>query len=337
MRYTDIKASDEEIAKYSDWCREIGITDIDALNKEIRNGNASLVVNLSEARHERRYAEIANFIYERRDSAKVVLLAGPSSSGKTSSSLRIALQCMVLGLKPKVIELDNYFVDREHTPLDENGKPDFESLYAMDLDLLRSQVNALLAGETVEIPRFDFKNGARVFDGNFVKLDENDILIMEGIHALNPEMMAGVDQSRIIRIYVSALTSLSYDEYSPFLPADCRLLRRIARDNRTRGIAPEKNILLWPSVRRGEEKNILPYRGNADIAFNSASLYNIPVLKLFCEPLLKEIGPESEAYPEAQRLLGLLSKVEALPEDALASVPPISIMREFIGGQTRIV
>lgn len=330
-------ARDEELVKYSRWCRSVGIEDLDALNEQIRTGNADLLVNLSEARHERRFAQIADYIKGHADRARIVLLAGPSSSGKTSSSLRIALQCKVLGLSPKVIELDNYFVDRDKTPRDENGDYDFEALEAMDLDLLGRQLNALLAGERVEIPRFDFKEGRPVYEGNFLQLGDNDILIMEGIHALNPAMVPSVDQSKIIRIYVSALTSLSIEKGVPVEPHDCRLLRRIARDNRTRGISPEDNILRWESVRRGEQRNILPFRGNADIAFNSASLYNIPVLKYYCQPLLEGIGEQSPAYAEAQRLLGLLSKVETLPESAIASIPPISIIREFVGGQARIV
>ena len=272
-------------------------------------------------------------IDQRRDKAKIIFIAGPSSSGKTSSSKRLAIQCKVLGLNPKVIELDNYFVDREHTPRDENGEYDFESLHAMDLDLLNSQLNDLLAGKTVEIPYFNFKEGRRMFRGDMMHLEDNDILIMEGIHALNPEMTSAVDNSRIFRIYASALTSLSLDENNNISTSDNRLLRRIVRDNRVRGVTPEETIMRWHSVRRGENRNIFPFQENADAAFNSALIFELPLLKYYAEPLLRRITPNSPAYTEAVRLLKFLDYIVALSPGEIAAIPPTSIMREFIGGQ----
>ncbi|EJX00436.1 phosphoribulokinase/uridine kinase family protein [gut metagenome] len=238
-----------------------------------------------------------------------------------------------MGLNPKVIELDNYFVNREDTPRDENGDYDFESLQAMDLKLLNSQLNSLLQGEEVEIPRFDFKEGKRYYKGDFMRLDEKDILIMEGIHALNPAMTAAVDNSRIFRVYASALTSLPIDENNNISTSDNRLLRRIVRDNRCRGITPEGTIMRWHSVRRGENRNIFPYQENADAIFNSALVFELPMLKYYAEPLLRRIAPNSPAYTEAVRLLKFLEYIVALSPEEISAIPPTSIMREFIGGQ----
>ena len=322
------------LKEYSDWCSIIGIESVGSLNSAIKAGRAVEIINLSEARHEREYARIADKIYDNRGVKRIVMIAGPSSSGKTSSSLRIALQCKVLGLKPKVIELDNYFVNRDCTPKDEDGKLDFESLYAMDLDFLNKQLNQLLDGEEVEIPKYDFKSGCRTFVGNKLRLDEKDILIMEGIHALNPEMTSAVDNSRIFRVYASALTSLNIDEKVNLSTSDNRLLRRMVRDNRVRGISPENTILLWNSVRRGETRNIFPFQENADALFNSALIFELPMLKYYAEPLLRRIAPSSPAYTEAVRLLKFLDYIVALQPSEIAAIPPTSIMREFIGGQT---
>lgn len=322
------------LEKHSEWCRILGINGVGSLNKFILDGNAVKLINYAEARHEMEYVEIAEKIYRDRDRIKFVFIAGPSSSGKTSSSLRLAIQCKVLGLNPKVIELDNYFVNRENTPKDEKGEYDYESLYAMDLDFLNGQLNDLLSGKKVEIPKFNFKEGRREFNGNFMQLEEGDILIMEGIHALNPAMITSVDNSRIFRVYASALTSLSIDENNNTSTADNRLLRRIIRDNRTRGINPEESILRWNSVRRGENRNIFPFQENADAIFNSALIFELPVLKYYAEPLLRRISPNSPAYSEAIRLLKFLDYIVALSPEEISAIPPTSIIREFIGGQT---
>lgn len=321
------------LAEYSDWCSIIRINGIGALNKAISEGNAVELINLSEALHERKYAAIADQIYERRGQVKAVFIAGPSSSGKTSSSLRIALQCRVLGLVPKVIELDNYFVDREHTPKDSEGNYDFEALEAMDLKLLNSQLNDLFAGKEVELPKFDFKAGRSMPSGKRISLGEKEILIMEGIHALDPAMVPDVDNSKIFRVYASALTSLNVDENNNISTSDNRLLRRMVRDNRVRGITPEETITRWYSVRRGENCNIFPFQENADAAFNSALIYELPMLKYYAEPLLRRIAPSSPAYTEAVRLLKFLDYIVALSPDEISAIPPTSIMREFIGGQ----
>lgn len=319
---------------YSDWCSIIGIESVGSLNSAIKAGRAVEIINLAEAQHEREYARIADKIFENRGLKRIVMIAGPSSSGKTSSSLRIALQCKVLGLKPKVIELDNYFVNRDKTPKDEDGKLDFESIHAMDLELLNQQLNELLAGKEVEIPKYDFASGSRVFVGNKLHLEEKDILIMEGIHALNPEMTSAVDNSRIFRLYASALTSLNIDENVNLSTSDNRLLRRMVRDNRVRNTTPEDTLLRWNSVRRGETKNIFPYQENADALFNSALIFELPMLKYYAEPLLRRISPSSPAYTEAVRLLKFLDYIVALQPNEIAAIPPTSIMREFIGGQT---
>lgn len=321
------------LAEYSDWCSIIRINGIGALNKAISEGHAVELINLSEALHERKYAAIADQIYERRGQVKAVFIAGPSSSGKTSSSLRIALQCRVLGLVPKVIELDNYFVDREHTPKDSEGNYDFEALEAMDLKLLNSQLNDLFAGKEVELPKFDFKAGRSMPSGKRISLGEKEILIMEGIHALDPAMVPDVDNSKIFRVYASALTSLNVDENNNISTSDNRLLRRMVRDNRVRGITPEETITRWYSVRRGENCIIFPFQENADAAFNSALIYELPMLKYYAEPLLRRIAPSSPAYTEAVRLLKFLDYIVALSPDEISSIPPTSIMREFIGGQ----
>lgn len=319
--------------EHSDWCSVMGVKGVGTLNKKVLSGEIIDLINLSEALHERKYADIADQIYARRGSVKIVFIAGPSSSGKTSTSKRLALQCRILGLNPKVIELDNYFVEREFTPKDENGDYDFESLGAMDLKLLGQQLNDLLAGKQVEIPRFDFKEGRKFFEGNFMQLQEKDILIMEGIHALNPAMIPDVDNSKVFRVYASALTSLSIDENNNISTSDNRMLRRMIRDNRTRGIVPENTITMWQSVRRGENRNIFPFQENADAVFNSAHIFELPVLKYYAEPLLRRIAPSSPAYTEASRMLKFLDYIVALTPAEMAAIPPTSILREFIGGQ----
>lgn len=319
---------------HSDWCSIMGVRGVGSLNNKVLSGGIIDLINLSEALHERKYADIADQIYERRGSVKIVFIAGPSSSGKTSTSKRLALQCRILGLNPKVIELDNYFVDREFTPRDENGEYDFECLGAMDLKLLGQQLNDLLAGKEVEIPRFDFKEGRKFFEGNMMQLHEKDILIMEGIHALNPAMIPDVDSSKVFRVYASALTSLSIDENNNISTSDNRMLRRMIRDNRTRGINPENTIAMWQSVRRGENRNIFPFQENADAVFNSAHIFELPVLKYYAEPLLRRISPSSPAYTEAKRMLKFLDYIVALTPAEIAAIPPTSILREFIDGQT---
>lgn len=328
---TKIESARQE---YADWCNAIGIDTLPKLNEALKEGKGIELINLCEARQERKYAEIANQIFWRRKQSRIVMMSGPSSSGKTSSSLRIAQQLRVIGLAPKVIELDNYFVNREDTPFDENGERDYECLEAMDVAYLNRQLNDLLNGKEIEVPKFDFKLGERVPSGRTMTLADNEILCMEGIHALNPALTPAVDQSKIFRVYISALTAIPGGEKTHYSTTDKRLLRRIVRDNRTRGISPEDTLLRWASVRRGEENYIFPYEDNADIVFNSSTLYDVPLLKYYAEPLLYGISESSQAYGKATSLLDFLSRVVTLKPNEIAAIPPTSIMREFIGGQT---
>ena len=328
---TKIEAARQE---YADWSEAIGIDSLDKLNATLQAGKGIDLINLCEARQERKYAQAADQIFWRRRKSPIVMMSGPSSSGKTSSSLRIAQQCRVLGLNPKVIELDNYFVSRVDTPKDENGQYDFENLYAMDVELLNSHLNTLLSGGEVELPRYDFKKGEKVYEGNMMRLEENDMLFMEGIHALNPALTPAVDQTKIFRIYISALSALPGGEKVHNSTTDKRLLRRIVRDNRVRGISPESTILMWPSVRCGETSNIFPFEENASVVFNSSTLYDLPLLKYYAEPLLYGITEASPAYEKAHALLTFLEHIVALKPAEIAAIPPTSIMREFIGGQT---
>ena len=316
----------------SHWNAILGANGITSVNEAIRLGRTKDMIAIAEALHERKYAEIADMINQRRGTVKLVLIAGPSSSGKTTTSKRIALQCKVLGLNPKIIAMDDYFVDRKHTPRDEKGEYDFESIYAMDLDFLGEQLNDLFQGKEVELPKFDFIQGKRVSSGNFMQLHDADILIMEGIHALNPELTKHIESEKVFRVHASALTTLSIDENNTISTSDTRMLRRMVRDNLTRGIVPEQTILRWQSVRAGEEKNIFPYQENADVMFNSSILFELPLLKYYAEPLLKKIPPLSKGYAESIRLLKFLSLVLPLDPADIVHIPPTSVMREFIGG-----
>ena len=318
----------------SNWCNIIGAKDIHTINKAVSLGYGKQVIQIAEALHERKYAAIADQIYKRKDEVKLVLLAGPSSSGKTTTSMRIALQLKVLGLNPRVLAMDNYFVDREQTPKDENGNYDFECLGAMDLELLNTQLNQLFNGDEVEIPTFNFAEGKKEFKGNKMRMKSNDILIMEGIHALNPNLTASIDNRKKFKIYASALTSLSIDENNSISTTDNRLLRRMVRDNNFRGTSAEQTILRWNSVHTGEYKNIFPYQENADAMFNSSLIYELPLLKHYAEPLLRRIHPTSAAYAESLRLLKFLSYIVEMTPNEHKAVPPTSVMREFIGGST---
>lgn len=336
-KVADYKYQDKlnEIFKeHSEWNDILGIESLAHLNKAVSIGKTAPVIQIAEALHERKYANIADMIYSRREQVKLVLIAGPSSSGKTTSSNRIAIQCRTLGLNPIVIEMDNYFVSRDKTPLDENGEYDFESLYAMDLEFLNMQLNDILAGKEVELPKFDFVKGERFPSGKKIRMTDKDILIMEGIHALNKELTKDLDQSKLFRIYVSALTSLSLDENNVISTTDCRLLRRMVRDARTRGVSPEETILRWPSVRRGEEKNIFPFQENADVMFNSSLIFELPLLKYYAEPHLNRIPVTSPAYSESVRMLKFLSHITPLTPEEIVAVPPTSVLREFIGGSS---
>jgi len=321
------------IKEMSMWRSIFRENNVSSLNGAIASGKARYLVNLSETLHDHRYAEIANQIAA-RPGVKLVLIAGPSSSGKTTSSKRLALHMRVNGLNPIVISLDDYFRNRVDTPLDENGEYDFECLEALDVPFLNQQLEQLFVGERVEIPKYDFASGSRKFIGQFLQLTDNDVLIMEGIHGLNPKLTAQIPDDDKFKLYVSVLTPISIDEKTRMSSRDYRLLRRMVRDNQFRGMSAEDTILRWPSVRAGEEKYIHPFKRMADAEFNSGLFYEIPMLKCYAEPLLQVIPSASPAFDEAQRLLGLIRSVIAMTPIDVRHIPPTSIIREFIGGSS---
>jgi len=319
--------------EYMDWSKALGVDSLQTLNDVLLRGEGIGLINICEAYQERNFARLADQIFFKRNQTKIVMMSGPSSSGKTSSAKRIAQQCLVLGMTPKLIELDDYFVNRDDCPLDENGEKDYESLGSMNVKRLTEDLNALLAGEEVELPKFDFVSGKSVPSGNRLRLGKNDLLFMEGIHALNPALTPGIDTGNFFKIYISALSALPIGEKQHGSTTAKRLMRRIIRDNRTRGAGPEDTILRWDSVRRGEINNIFPYQDNADVVFNSSMLYDLPMLTYYVTPLLSEILESSPAYPVARKMLDFLENVVPLKPAELAVIPPTSIMREFIGGQ----
>jgi len=317
--------------EHKDWNQILGVKSIGNINKALQKGYATDIIQVSEALHEKKYAYIADKIKE-NENVKIVLISGPSSSGKTTSAKRIAVQLRVAGKRPHIIELDNYFVDRENTPRDENGDYDFESIHAVDIDLFNNQLNDLLEGKEVNIPKFDFYTGTRQYlEKDKIKMDEKDILIIEGIHGLNPELIKTIPENRVFRIYASALTSLSIDENNRIPTTDNRLIRRIVRDAATRGYSASDTISRWQSVRKGEDKNIFPYQENADIMFNSSLLYEMCVLGKYAEPLLRKVSPIQPEYVEALRLLKFLSYFKSIDLQSEKTIPPTSVLREFIG------
>ncbi|MCR5709193.1 MAG: nucleoside kinase [Bacteroidales bacterium] len=321
------------IKEMSMWRTIFRENNVSSLNEAVASGKARYLVNLSETLHDHRYAEIANQIAA-RENVRLVLIAGPSSSGKTTSSKRLALHMRVNGLNPIVISLDDYFRNRVDTPLDENGEYDFECLEALDVPFLNQQLEQLFAGERVEIPKYDFASGTRKFEGQFLKLSPGDVLIMEGIHGLNPALTPQIPREEKFHLYVSVLTPILIDATTRMQARDYRLMRRMVRDNQFRGMTAQDTILRWPSVGAGEEKYILPFRKLADSTFNSALFYEIPMLKCYAEPLLQLIPSASAAFGEAQRLLGLIRSVIAMTPVDVRHIPPTSIIREFIGGSS---
>ncbi len=324
----------EVFRENSRWSQIMGVRDIGTVNAAIKMGYGKTIIQVSEALHERKYAYIADSIYRKREHVRLVLIAGPSSSGKTTTSMRIALQLKVVGLNPVVLGMDDYFVEREHTPKDEEGNYDFESVYALDIPFLNKQLKQLFNGEEIELPKFNFETGRREFHGKKIKMGPSDILVMEGIHGLNPLLTADIPDENKFKIYASALTSLSIDENNSISTTDNRLLRRIVRDNNFRGIKAEETLARWQSVRNGEFKNIFPFQENAEIMFNSTLIYELPMLKYYAEPLLRRICPSSPTYATALRLLKFLSYIIELNPQEIATIPPTSVMREFIGGSS---
>ena len=312
------------------WQDILGIRTVGDFNQAIDAGHATDIINISEALQEKKIAQIAEDIANRQG-VKLVLLAGPSSSGKTTSCKRLSIQLAVNGLKPLQISLDDYFVDRDRTPKDDNGEYDFESIYALNLDLLNEQFNALFRGEEVELPKYDFPSGKSVKSGKKLKMEPNNVLVVEGIHALNPELTAHIPQEQIYRVYASALTTILLDNHNYIPTTDNRLLRRIIRDYKYRGVSAQETIHRWPSVRAGENKWIFPYQENADAMFNTAMLYELSVIKMQAEPLLQQVPENCEEHAEAYRLLKFLKYFKGIPYNNL---PPTSLLREFLGGSS---
>lgn len=318
----------QTLEQATDWGAKMGISTVGDLNDAICAGDISDLILVQEALQERRIGEIANEIAQ-RGGVKFVMIAGPSSSGKTTFSHRLSIQLRTHGLVPHPIALDDYFVNREDTPLDENGDYNFECLGAIDVELFNQNMCALLRGEEVELPTFNFKTGHREYKGNVKKLGPDDILVIEGIHGLNDKMSYALPNESKYKIYISALTSLNVDEHNRIPTTDGRLLRRMVRDARTRGASAKRTIQMWPSVRKGEEENIFPFQEKADAFFNSALIYELAVLKQFAEPLLFSIGPDEPEYHEAKRLLKFLEYFLGVSSEHL---PYNSIVREFAGG-----
>ena len=316
--------------EHHEWQNIIGLRTVGDLNDAVDKGFATDIINVNEALQEKKIARIADQIAARHD-VKLVLLAGPSSSGKTTTCKRLSIQLLTCGLKPLQISLDDYFIDRDKTPLDANGEYDYESIHALNIDLINEQFNALFKGEEIELPRYNFQTGKSEKSGKRLKLAPNDIVVVEGIHALNPELTAQIPEQQKFRVYVSALTTILLDEHNYIPTTDNRLLRRIIRDYKYRGVSAQESIHRWPSVRAGEERWIFPYQENADAMFNSAMLYELAVIKQQAEPLLEQVPENCEEYAEAHRLLKFLRYFHAISYRQLA---PTSLLREFLGGSS---
>lgn len=312
------------------WQKILGIRTVGDFNAAINEGQGSMVINVSEALQEKKIARIADEIANRKG-VKLVLLAGPSSSGKTTTCKRLSIQLLTNGIKPLQISLDDYFVDREKTPLGENGEYDYESLYALNLPLLNEQFNALFRGEEVELPHYNFQLGKSERSGKRLKLAPDNVVVVEGIHALNPELTAQIPNEQKFTVYASALTTILLDNHNYIPTTDNRLLRRIIRDYKYRGVSARETIRRWPSVRAGENKWIFPYQENADAMFNTAMLYELAVIKTQAEPLLEQVPENCEEYSEAYRLKKFLGYFKPIPYDKL---PPTSLLREFLGGSS---
>ncbi|WP_298073876.1 nucleoside kinase [uncultured Bacteroides sp.] len=316
------------------WNHIMGLSSVGDVNRACLDGHATDLINVAEALQEKKIAQIADDILRRTENgtrAQLVLISGPSSSGKTTFSKRLSVQLMANGLHPYPISLDDYFVDREQTPLDEKGNYDYESLYALDLKLFNEHLQALLRGEEVELPRFNFTTGKKEFKGDRLRIDEHVILILEGIHALNPELTPQISRENKYKIYVSALTTISLDDHNWIPTTDNRLIRRIIRDYNYRGYSAQETISRWPSVRAGEDKWIFPYQENADVMFNSALLFELAVLRSHAEPILNSVPRNCPEYAEAYRLLKFIKYFTPVQDK---EIPPTSLLREFLGGSS---
>ena len=311
-----------------DWAKLINVKDIVDLNRLVSTGKISDLIKIDETLQSNRLLNIAKEINERKNKVKIVLIAGPSSSGKTTTTRKLCMYLQSFGLTPRVVSMDDYFVEKQDTPLDENGKPDYECLEAMDIKLFDKQMAALMSGEKVIMPTYNFSLGKKEFKEE-VQIGAKDILLIEGIHALDDKILTNIKRENKYKIYISALTELNMDTHNRICTSDNRLLRRIIRDNRTRDYRVEYTLQLWDSVRRGEEKYIFPFQGEADATINSASIYELGVIKTYAEPLLYSVPPESPYYEEAKRLINFLRLFLPIPADA---IPEDAVVREFIGG-----
>ena len=312
------------------WQNIVGVRTVGDFNEIVEAGGGTDLINVSEALQEKKISRIADEITSRKD-VKLILLAGPSSSGKTTTCKRLSIQLVANGLKPLQISLDDYFINRVQTPLDENGEYDYESIYALNLELINEQFNALFRGEEVELPKYDFQLGVSKPSGKKVRMKENNVLVVEGIHALNPELTAHIPEKQKYRVYVSALTTILLDDHNYIPTTDNRLLRRIIRDYKYLGVDARDSIHRWPSVRSGENKWIFPFQENADAVFNSAMLFELAVIKQQAEPLLEQVPENCEEYSEAYRLRKFLKYIRPIPNK---DIPPTSLLREFLGGSS---
>lgn len=321
------KSLAEVFIEYSQWLDVLGVTTMDSIHERVASGKGLELILISEALHGEALARVAREICDRPE-VKLVCLAGPSGSGKTTTAKRLQVQLQVCGKRPVAVSLDDYFVDRELTPRDENGDYDFEALEALDLEAINRDLLALMEGKEVQLPKFDFITGRRK-PGKKIRISGDDVIIIEGIHGLNEHLTRSIPEEMKYKIFVSPLTGVSLDRHNRTSTTDNRLLRRLVRDHRVRGHSPESTLMRWPSVIRGSHKHIFPYQAVADVMFNTALVYELPVLRGYAEPLLRSVPEESPAYGEAQRLLSMLRFVPFLPSD---NVPNLSILREFIGG-----
>lgn len=320
----------EIFQEHHKWQKIMGLRTVGDFNEMVNKGQATNLINVSEALQEKKITEIADEIASRKD-VKLVLLAGPSSSGKTTTCKRLSIQLLANGIKPLQISLDDYFVDREQTPKDDKGEYDYESIYALNLQLINEQFKALFRGEEIELPKYNFQTGRSEKSGKKLKMDSNNVLVVEGIHALNPELTAQIPEAQKFRVYVSALTTILLDDHNYIPTTDNRLLRRIIRDYKYRGVNAQETIHRWPSVRAGENKWIFPYQENADAMFNSAMLFELAVIKQQAEPLLEMVPENCEEYSEAYRLRKFLKYFQPIPN---RDIPPTSLLREFLGGSS---
>lgn len=327
MPYEETKKLLRTLNEYDDIYKALGVCNLDQINKKIREGKSKELILIAEALHEKKISQIADEVAKNKEK-RIILIAGPSSSGKTTFAKRLGIQLHLNGIKPKTISVDNYFVERDETPVDEDGKPNFEALEAVDLQLLNDDLTKLLNGEEIQMPTFNFKTGHKEYLGNTMKLEKDEVLVMEGIHCLNDELTPAIPKEQKFKIYISALTVLNIDYYNRISTTDTRIIRRTVRDNQFRGYNAKKTLGAWASVTAGEEKNIFPYQEQADVMFNTSLIYEINALRNYALPLFEQITPEDDEYSEAKRLCKFLKYFEPIDTEY---IPKNSLLQEFLG------